>query len=89
MERPGSRIEHRLMVIFKCKKCFTIFTNRTFSEVIRFVDTVVTDDKFWPRMCIMTSDPTDHVDKYGCSAQSYGNASFNFENYIRDNLNFT
>lgn len=40
-------------------------------------------------MCIITEDKLDHVDKYGCSAESYKNASGNFENYIRDNLNFT
>jgi hypothetical protein len=77
------------MVIFKCDSCKTIFTNETFSEVIRFVDTVITDDKFWPRMCLMTNDPLDHADRFGCSGSSYINASFNFENYIRDNLTFT
>ena len=89
MPREVGSIEHRLAVIFKCKNCFTIFTNRTFSEVVRFVDTVITDDQFWPRMCLISEDPLDHVDRFGCSRESYMNASGNFENYIRDELNFT
>ena len=87
--RAVGPFEDQLVVIFKCKKCHTIFNNKTFSEVIRFVDTVVTDEEFWPRLCLITDDRVDHVDKYGCSVESYKNASGNFENYIRDNLNFT
>jgi len=56
---------------------------------VRYVDKVVNDNKMWPRLCLMTKDPYDHVDRYGCSESSYFNASYTFERYIRDNLNFT
>ena len=68
LPRTPAPIENRLIVIFKCKSdCQTIFRNETFSEIIRFVDTVITDDNYWPKMCLMSEDPLDHVDRFGCS----------------------
>lgn len=76
-------------MLFKCKNCKSIFTKEIYPEVIRFVDTVIHNDTLWPKICVISDDPYDHSDRYGCSINSYYNASGQFENYIRDDLNFT
>lgn len=84
--RPIAEGDHKLIVVFYCKTSDSIFTKDAYSEVIRFVDSLVHKNYRWPNMCLRTNDLYDHNDQFGCSNQSYVNASGQFETSMRDTV---